>query len=189
MITISDYLKGVAFYPRELDDAVLDILTPQFYKKEPLFKPGRVCPYIWYLQSGLVAIREERGDKDIYHWLLEAPAIIIEPNSSLDGLKPATMFIEPIKPCITKRATILDVRKAIRQYPEFQTHYEIINAMYRRLQNEREADLRALKPEDRFHKLWTKQRTLFDHTPDKIMMSYINISHGPFYDCKRKYIA
>jgi len=189
MITISDYLKEIAFYPRDLDDAVLGILTPQFYKKEPLFRPGRICPYIWYLQSGLVAIREEREDKDIYHWLLEAPAIIIEPNSSLDGRKQATMFIEPIEPCITKRAMIEDVRKIIKQRPEFQVHYEIINAMYRRLQNEREADLRALRPEQRFHKLWAQNRTLFDRTPDKIMMSYISISPGPFYKCKGKYSA
>lgn len=185
MITISTYLRQISFYPEELDKAVLSIVEPIRYKKEPLFKPGRVCPYIWYLESGLVGIREDRDDKEVYHWLLEAPAIVIAPDSSLDGIKPTQMYIEPIEPCITQRATIPDVHRVIDQHPAFMEHYKIINANYRRLQNEREADLCTLKPEERLAKLWKRHPDLVRRTPNEIMMKYIPISHNTFFKYKK----
>jgi len=189
MITLSAYLKEISFYPAELDKAVLSIVKQEFYKDKPLFKPGRICPYIWYLQSGLVAVREDRGDKEVYHWLQAAPAIVIAPDSSLDGIKETHMHIEPIEPCLTQRATIENVQRVIRERPEFMDHYRIINANYRRLHNEREADLRTLGPEERFVKLWKQSPDLFRRVPNEILMKHIQISPKKFYDCKRQLTA
>jgi len=189
MTTISAYLKPISHYPEELDKAVLSIVERKCYEKDLLFKPGRVCPYIWYLQSGLIAIREDRGDKEVYHWLQDAPAIVIAPDSSLDGIKATRMFIEPIEPCITHRALIEDVHRVIQEHPAFMRHYVIINGNYRRLQNEREADLRTLEAEERFFKLHKANPGLFQRTPDEILMKYIKISHNKFYQCKSRLAA
>jgi CRP-like cAMP-binding protein len=184
------YLRRAATVSDDLWEDVYKILTRQFVRKDGFFyKPGTICPHIWYLQKGLIRIYHEYEGREVTPWIQDAEEIFIAPDSSLDRLRPTRMYIQTLEDTTAYRADVEDVEGIIKRHPKFYDHYRNINALYRRLQSEREAGLRTNDPEQRFLKLLEAHPSYFDRVRADILQQYAFISANKFYDYKRKYIA
>jgi CRP-like cAMP-binding protein len=181
------YLRDIAFFPPDLKEAVEAILTPDPRGKwEFYWQPGRICPYIWYLESGLIRIYEINSGKEATSWIQDRDSIIIAPDSSLDGTTPSNLYIQPLEPCMAWRATVRNVERVMDEHPAFRTHYFRINAEYRRQEHQRQVDLLTLDARQRLRKLLREHPDWASRIPLQILWEYLGMSRNSFFKHRRQ---
>lgn len=180
MRSLSTYLQGIAFFPQDLRESVNNIVIKDERKKGEFYhRAGRICPYIWYLESGLIRIYQIKNEKEVTAWIQGANEIFMAPDSSLDR-SVSKLYIQTVEPTLAWRATIEEVERTCEKHPEFHAHYRRINALYRRIAMERETDLTALSPEERFLNLLKNHRDYFHRVPREILYSYLGMAKNTF---------
>ena len=187
MKQLAIYLQAISFFPPALRDSIFDIVNEDIRQKNEFYhKAGRVCPYIWYLESGLIRIYQIKNGKEVTIWIQEANEIFMAPDSTLDRTL-SGLFIQAIEPTVAWRTTIEDVERTCEQHPEFHAHYRRINAIYRRIAMDRETDLTALTTTQRFEKLLKKHPSWFHRVPHAILQSYLGMSKNTYEDLRKIY--
>jgi len=188
MRNLSTYLENVAFFPIELRDTVNGTVEPDSRKKLGYYhKPGRICPYIWYLESGLIRIYTINEGKETTLFIQDAHEIFISPDSSLDRITPSRMYIQALEDSAAQRATMQAVDEVIAKDPRFDVHYKRINARYRREELERQTDLRTLGNKERFEKLLDTHPSYFKRVPHEILWEYLGMTKNTFLPIKKEY--
>lgn len=181
MRNLSTYLRQFAFLSPDLDQAVNKIVVPDpRTAKELYWKPGRGCPYIWYLESGLLCIYEINEGKEAFNWIQEGPGVFIEPVSSLGRRPYSRFYIQPIESCVAHRAEMQDLYDLIILYPEFSTHYALINQYYREVGEKHKSDLLSLDARERLAKLVKEHPDWPKRIPHRILWQYLGMAKNTF---------
>ena len=188
MTNLWTYLSKFGFLSPELKDAIDTILTDDPRgKMEFYWKPGRVCPHIWFLETGLLRIYEENNGMEATAWIQEGPCLFIAPDSSLDGITPSKKYIQTLENCVARRAAMRDVERLMDEYPAFRALYCRINAHYRSQDEQRETDLLTLDPRQRLRKLLREHPDWPGRVPLQILWEHLGMAKNTFEKHRRQF--
>ena len=186
MGNLANYLRRFSFLSPDLESEVDEIVDPDPRRRHEFYwKPGRICPYIWYLESGLIRIYEINEEKEATTYIQEADGVFIAPDSSLGGRVASKVFIEALEDCMARRASIQDVNNLMTLYPDFRSHYILINETYRREEEQRKVDLLTLSARDRVKKLAGEHPDWFHRISHPILWDYLGMTKNTFNDHRR----
>jgi CRP/FNR family transcriptional regulator, anaerobic regulatory protein len=181
------YLNSIRKMSPELEEHLATILRQQcFKKKKIILKKGNVCQHIRFIESGLIRICETVNEKEITTWLQQANEIFIAIDSFFDQT-PSNATIEAICDCSTWSITFGELQETIRLYPEFQIHFDVITAQYRKIENERMKILKGLTPRDKYDWLLTTAPTLCQMVPVEHLASYLRICRRLLFRIRKEY--
>jgi len=180
------YLNGIRRMSPELQQHLARILRQQCYKKrEIILKRGNVCQHIRFIESGVIRISETANEKEVTTWLQKEDEIFIAINSFF-GQAPSDALIEALADASTWGITFQELQDTIRQFPEFQIHFDAITAQYRRIENERTKILQALKPRDKYDWLLKTAPQLCQLVPVDYLASYLRVSRRLLFRIRKE---
>ena len=180
-------LNAIARMSQELEAHLRSILQHAAYKKDEfILKKGRVNRNIYFIESGLVRVFYELGDREVTSWFLSEGGIFISVKSFFRQ-QPSKDNIVALEDCICWFITYEQLEETCRLFPEFYKHRTWITEEYYCLSEARHEDMQGKLAEERYAQFVEKHPDLLLRVPLNLLPSYLDVAPSTFNKIRSDY--
>jgi CRP-like cAMP-binding protein len=177
MEQLLSFLMSIRPMSAELISHLMSVLeTKVLHRKELLLKKGRVCNYIYFIESGLLRCYYERHETEVTSWLMTEGNVIIS-ISSFFNQAPSRETIQALEETVLHGISHAQLEYIYERYPEFNYHGRVLNQQYYALCDERLYAIRMQRAYERYQYLMATQPEIFSRVPAKHIASYLGITN------------
>jgi CRP-like cAMP-binding protein len=143
-------------------------------KDEILLVEGKICRYLYFLESGLLRYYINKDGSDVTKFFTEAPYCFTS-QVSFTAIKPATENIQAIEESVIWQATLEDVNALL----ELRSWSNFVRKLIQEVQYYTEQILEEIQTEtaeNRYQKMLVEEPELVQRIPLKHLASYFGIA-------------
>jgi len=154
-------------------------------KGEIILREGQVSRYIYFIERGIVRSYRYKKGKERTSWIMKEGDLFLSVGSFFSQT-PARENIQALKDCVLYYITYEQLKKAYRDFPEFNLHRARILEYYYEL-SEKRNEMREWPAYERFEFLMAHQPELIGQVPQKLLASYLGMAPETFSVQKSKF--
>lgn len=162
-----------------------NVKSRDFSRGDYILKEGEICQHVYFLESGLIRIFDQLGDKENTSWLLKEGDIFIS-VASFFRQQPADENIVALEDCNCWGINYRQLENTCKEFEEFNIHRRVITEFYYSRYRDRSRML-VRSPKERYVHLVQQEAELLSRVPIHVFPSYLNISRSAFFDLRSNY--
>jgi len=170
------FIQQVSFLSEEGKDALAAVLKKMEYPKgHHLLRPGGICQYFYFIETGLTRTYYIKDGKDVTDWLSAENSFAVSIISFLTR-QPDVRGIELLESSLLWGVSWQDLENLYKQHHDIDRLGRLLLAYGMVQMQQRFDDLHFATAAERYHKLVDTNPSLLNRVPLGMIASYLGIT-------------